>query len=86
MDIQLERNVLGCILSGAEIPPVLDTEMFTSPQNRVVFKALTAMKDQGNTPDIVTLSRYLQSIKKLDEAGGPAYIASLTDGAFPSQI
>ncbi|MDR1250723.1 MAG: AAA family ATPase, partial [Treponema sp.] len=86
MDDQLERNVLGCILSGAETPPVLNAGMFASVRNRIVFKALAAMKEQGNAPDIVTLHYYLQSIGKLDEAGDVAYVASLTDSVFPSQI
>jgi hypothetical protein len=86
-DQLIERNVLGCILSGADIPPVLDAGMFASPRNRIVFKSLTAMKDQGNeAPDILTLTHYLQSIGKLEEAGGAADVASLTDGVFPSQI
>jgi hypothetical protein len=85
-DADLERNVLGCILSGAEIPLVLDTEMFSSPRNRIVFKSLAAMKDQGNAPDIITLTHYLQSVGKLEEAGGPDYIAALTNNVFPSQI
>jgi transposase len=86
MDDQLERNVLGCILSGAEIPPVLDVGMFASVRNRIVFKALGTMKEQGNAPDLVALAHYLQSIGKLDEAGGPAYVAALTSDVFPSQI
>jgi KaiC/GvpD/RAD55 family RecA-like ATPase len=86
MDDQLERNVLGCILSGADIPPVLDAGMFASIRNRIVFKAIATMKDHDGAPDIVTLPHYLQSIGKLDEAGGATYVASLTDGVFPSQI
>jgi hypothetical protein len=86
MDDQLERNVLGCILTGADIPPILEVGMFAFLRNRIVFKALTAMKDQGNAPDIVTLSHYLQSIGKLDEAGGPAYVATLTNDVLPGQI
>jgi hypothetical protein len=34
----------------------------------------------------LTATDYLQSIGKLDEAGGPAYVTALTDGVFPSQI
>jgi replicative DNA helicase len=71
MDEQLERSVLGCILSGADIPPALDAAMFACLQNRIVFKAIAAMKEQGNVPDLVTLTHYLQSIGKLDEAGDP---------------
>jgi hypothetical protein len=44
------------------------------------------MQEQGNAPDLVKLRHYLQSIGKLDEAGGSAYTASLTDGVLPSQI
>jgi hypothetical protein len=47
MDDQLERNVLGCILSGAEIPPVLEAGMFASLRNRIVFKSLMAMKPRA---------------------------------------
>jgi hypothetical protein len=86
MDDQLERNVLGCILSGADIPPVLDAGIFVSTRNRIIFKALAAMKDQDNAPDIVTLPHYLQSIGKLEEAGGPAYTTALTNDVFPGQI
>jgi replicative DNA helicase len=60
--------------------------MFSSPRNRIVFKASAAMKDQGNAPDIITLTHYLQSVGKLEEAGGPAYVAALTSDVFPSQI
>jgi replicative DNA helicase len=60
--------------------------MFAFPRNRIVFKALGAMKEQGSAPDISTLSHYLQSIGKLDEAGGPAYAAALINDVFPGQI
>ncbi|MDR2070792.1 MAG: hypothetical protein LBP81_05185 [Treponema sp.] len=86
MDDQLERNVLGCILSGADIPPILDVGMFVSLRNRIVFKSLAAMKEQGNAPNLVTLTPYLQSIGKLDEAGGTSYVVALTNDVFPSQI
>jgi KaiC/GvpD/RAD55 family RecA-like ATPase len=86
MDNQLERNVLGCMLSGADMPSVLDVGMFASLRNRILFKALGIMQEQGNTPDIVTLPHYLQSIGKLEEAGGTAYVAALTNDVFPSQI
>jgi replicative DNA helicase len=86
MDDRLERNVLGCILSGAEIPLALDVGVFASQRNRIVFKALSAMQEQGNAPDLVTLSHYLQSIRKLDETGGAAYIAALTNDVFPDQM
>jgi hypothetical protein len=44
------------------------------------------MKDHDIAPDILTATRYLQSIGKLDEAGGPDYVAALTDNVLPGQI
>jgi hypothetical protein len=72
-----EREVLGSILSGADIPADIDAGMFASGRNRIIFNALRRLKPEC-APDLVILVNYLKETGELDTAGGPAYIAELT--------
>ncbi|MDR1933044.1 MAG: hypothetical protein LBQ57_09535, partial [Spirochaetales bacterium] len=73
---------LGALLQGARIPPEVSAEMFEYRRDQIIFTAISDMVKEGVTPDILTLTHYLQSAGKLDEAGGAAYVASLTDNAY----
>ena len=80
MTEELERAVLGAILNGARIPPEITPEMFTG-KNRIIF--LAANEEDGG--DLRLLANRLRE-KGLLEQIGPAYLASLTTGVFPSNI
>jgi hypothetical protein len=76
-ELFIERALLGSVLSGAEIPGDVTAGMFSSGGHRTIFKALQELKPQCS-PDIRILVHHLTNTGKLDEAGGPAYIADLT--------
>jgi replicative DNA helicase len=51
---------------------------FYSNANKRVYEAILGIFNKGHTADILTVSGELRQNGKLDEAGGSAYVASLT--------
>jgi len=54
-------------------------ESFHIPSHRVVFEAIHELYDQKQRLDLVTLTQALHDKQKLNEAGGPAFLAELND-------
>ncbi|GHV17686.1 replicative DNA helicase [Spirochaetia bacterium] len=52
---------------------------FYSNQNRRVYDAILNLFNQGRKADIITVVEALRQSGELDGAGGPAYVASLTN-------
>jgi hypothetical protein len=77
---------LGALLQGAKIPADISPNMIDPRRDQDIFTAISDLVKGETVPDIVTLTHYLQSAGKLDEAGGPAYIAILTSESFPANI
>ena len=81
--IEAEQAVLGaCLLDwGAmgEIVNFLRPERFYSLQNQVIFEGLLSLFKQNIHGDILALINELTKLGKLEQAGGAAYISSLTD-------
>ena len=82
--VESERAVLGAILldekaifAAAEILTAAD---FYLEAHREIFRAMLAMAEEENSIDHFTLREELRRRNKEDAAGGPAYVASLTDG------
>jgi replicative DNA helicase len=82
--VESERAVLGAILldekaifAAAEILTAAD---FYHEAHREIFRAMLAMAEEENSIDHFTLREELRRRSKEDAAGGPAYVASLTDG------
>lgn len=82
-NIEAEQAVLGAILLNwtamADIITILKSDKFYSLQNQVIFDALTKLYTQNITGDTISLINQLKIENKLEQAGGTAYIASLTD-------
>ena len=78
-----EQCVLGAILQQQGILPktidVLQPDDFYFQANKLIFIAMLALFEKNEPQDLITVSNYLKSTNKLNEAGGPAYLASLTD-------
>lgn len=78
-----EQCVLGSILQQqGMLPKILDLlnpEDFYFEGNKLIFKTMVALFEKNEPQDLITVTNYLKNINKLTEAGGPAYIASLTD-------
>ena len=64
------------ILNTAEI---LDSGDFYLNQHRLIYQAMLDLFDRRQPCDIVTVGNRLAAMGKLEEAGGPAYLATLTD-------
>lgn len=82
-DLDAERAVLGALLVTGRMPEPegvasLKPAHFFRDAHRVIFETMRALSSGGGVIDLVTLKGALGS--NLDRVGGPAYIASLTDG------
>ncbi|MBU0485855.1 MAG: replicative DNA helicase [Proteobacteria bacterium] len=82
-NLDAEQCVLGSILlqSGAVVRAVelLTPDDFYRDNHKIIFEAMIKLFDKAEPQDLVTITSLLQDQNKLNEAGGPAYIASLTD-------
>lgn len=77
---EYERQLLGAYIEGAPIGAGITENVFLSGAHRVVFPMIRELKTKGLDLDIAILVSELDKRGLLDTAGGPAHIASLTDG------
>jgi replicative DNA helicase len=82
--LDAERSVLGAILISNEAfnhaAELIDSRDFFRDAHRRIFDKMVALSERGDAIDFITLKEELGRAGDLDEVGGPAYIASLTDG------
>ena len=82
-NIEAEQCVLGSILlrQGAieKIADLLTPNDFYKPAHQSIFGTMLALFQKAEPLDIITITNGLKDCHKLDEVGGPAYIAGLTD-------
>ncbi len=82
-NIEAEQAVLGALLldwgAMANVISLLKPDRFYSLQNQIIFDAMIKLYTQNIAGDSVSLSNELTKEGKLEQAGGNAYIASLTD-------
>lgn len=81
--IESEQAVLGAILldwdAMSEVVTTLKPEKFYSLQNQLIYEALFKLFTKNIKGDTLSLINKLTEDGKLEQAGGTAYIASLTD-------
>lgn len=56
---------------------IVDPTMFTNPQRRTLFRAMTRVLDSGSALDVVTLTEDLRGRDELEEAGGYEHVSDL---------
>jgi replicative DNA helicase len=82
--LDAEKSVLGAILIQNEAfnqaAELIDAHDFFRDAHRRIFDRMVALSERGDAIDFITLKEELSRAGELDEVGGPAYIASLTDG------
>ena len=82
-NMDAEQAALGAILFDwdvmSEVVTRLKADRFYSPQNQVIFEALISLSKQNVRGDTISLINELTKLQKIDQAGGPGYIAGLTD-------
>ncbi len=82
-NIEAEQAVLGALLldwrAMATVSTMLKPDRFYSIQNQTIYSALLTLDKNNTAGDSISLINELTVQNKLEQAGGAAYIASLTD-------
>jgi replicative DNA helicase len=82
-DTELEKIILGAILLDfnalKRVEGVLTSEKFFDPRNGLVMESVLKLKNENQPIDILTVTQTLRKGKQLTSAGGPAYVAELTN-------
>jgi replicative DNA helicase len=80
---EAERAVLGALMLDTKSIDIalqfLRPNDFYSGAHKRIFKAIIDLFNQGHTPDIITVKDKLIQTGELDQSGGVAYVASLTN-------
>jgi len=83
-NLEAEKCVLGAILidnpSFNHAAEVIDAGDFFRDAHRRIFDKMVGLSERNQPIDPVTLKDELLRSGELDDVGGPAYVASLTDG------
>lgn len=83
-NLEAERSILGAILlDDKAVYPVLEIlrlDDFYLDGHRKIFEKMIGLTQRSQPIDLVTLKDELQRSGELELAGGPAYLAGLTDG------
>lgn len=84
-NLEAERSLLGAVLiNNAAFDKALEyvqpRDFFRRAHGSIFAAFLRLIDEQRRDVDIVTLKDELARVGELDECGGPAYIAALTDG------
>ncbi|HUF64065.1 MAG TPA: replicative DNA helicase [Verrucomicrobiales bacterium] len=93
--IDAEKAVLGCLLRSPNDPEVISavvealagSDAFHVPAHRLLYETLLELSGRPDPFDLVALTQILADRKRLEEAGGHGYLASLiTHGTVPSLL
>ena len=82
-DLESEQAVLGALLLNwsamSEVSSVLRADRFYSLQHQIIYDALLSLHIKNITGDVLSVIKELEASGKIEQAGGKAYISSLTD-------
>lgn len=83
-NLDAEKGVIGAVLIDARlygrVADTIKASDFYRDAHRQIWDAISTLKANNNTVDLLTLTDDLKKRGTLDECGGPAYIAGLIDG------
>lgn len=81
-NLDAERSVLGSMLVTPSTMGVIDLrpDEFYAAAHQAIYAELQKLHARGTMADFVTLTNALRVAEKLDDVGGPAYVAGLADG------
>lgn len=79
---EVEKAVLGSLLIDRDafgiIGDILKPESFYEPRNQMIFDAIRELIFEGAPVDVLTVTDKLQKLGKLEEVGGPSYVAEIS--------
>ena len=83
-NLEAEKCVLGAVLidnqAFNQASEAIDSEDFFRDAHRRIFEKMVVLSERNDPIDLVTLKDELGRSGELEDVGGPAYIAALTDG------
>src|SRR3990167_2905283 len=83
-NLEAEKSVLGAILVHNDayetVAETLRPGQFYNPAHNIIYGAIVSLRERRCAVDYVTIKEWLGTAGTLDVVGGPAYIASLSDG------
>lgn len=81
--IDLEEAVLGALMIDRDAVTnaieLLREDSFYDDRHRLIFSAIHTLFNKTHPVDLLTVTEMLRTMGKLEEAGGPYYITSLTN-------
>ena len=79
---EIEKAVLGALMidkdAYLEVCDLLRPESFYEPRNQMVYEAIQLLSADESPVDVLTVTDKLGKMGKLEEVGGPSYIAELS--------
>ena len=79
---EVEKAVLGALMidkdAFMEVGDSLVPESFYEPRNQMVYEAIRSLSVEDSPIDVLTVTDKLAKMGKLEEVGGPGYIAELS--------
>ena len=86
--IEIEKAVLGALMidkdAYAIVCEILRPESFYEPRNQMVYTAIRDLSMDEKPVDMLTVADQLAKSGKLEQVGGPGYIAELSSGVATS--
>ena len=83
-NLDAERWILGAILLDDKalfpVQEILRKEDFYLDSHRKIYEKMITLTSAGKAIDLITLMDELRRSNLVESTGGPAYLASLTDG------
>ena len=80
--VDFEQAVLGALMiekdAYYQVSEILRPESFYDPRHRTIYEAIRRLNLEEKPVDILTVTEQLSYMGKLDEVGGPYYIAQLS--------
>lgn len=87
-DLEFKKVVLGALLLEKDaysiVSEILKPESFYDPRHKIIFDAVRRLNIEQKPLDLLTVSEQLRSTNQFEEAGGPVYLAQLTQGVVSS--
>ena len=82
-NIEIERAVIGALLlekdAYPQISEILKPESFYDKRHQVIFDAIRHLNIEERPVDLLTVMEELRRIEQLEQAGGPSYLAQLSN-------
>ena len=90
-DVDAERAVLGAIFfdvksdnAMVEANAIIEPDDFYRQAHQTIFKAMRQLVDEQRPIDMLTLQDKLNSMQQLDNVGGMAYLAEISESSASS--